>query len=85
MSTYLVAFVVCDYKHISDTTSKGISVSVYAPPDLIPQAEFALHTAISMMDHYEGFFGVDYPLPKQGDSYTLNNIDYSIKIRCNKK
>ncbi|XP_039283006.1 LOW QUALITY PROTEIN: glutamyl aminopeptidase [Nilaparvata lugens] len=65
MSTYLVAFVVCDYKHISSLTAKGISVSVYAPPDLIPQAKFALDTATSMMDHYEEFFGVDYPLPKQ--------------------
>ncbi|XP_046689288.1 LOW QUALITY PROTEIN: endoplasmic reticulum aminopeptidase 2-like [Homalodisca vitripennis] len=65
MSTYLVAFVVCDYKHISGRTSRDVSVSVYAPPDLIPQAKFALDTAVSMMDHYEDFFGVDYPLPKQ--------------------
>lgn len=66
MSTYLVAFVVCDYKHISGRTNRDVSVSVYAPPDLIPQAKFALSTAISVMDHYEEFFGVDYPLPKQG-------------------
>ncbi|XP_073998601.1 endoplasmic reticulum aminopeptidase 1-like isoform X3 [Rhodnius prolixus] len=65
MSTYLVAFVVCDYHHIRKTTKRGISVAVYAPPDLLPQAEFALNTATSMMDHYEQYFAVEYPLPKQ--------------------
>ena len=66
MSTYLVAFVVCDYNHTHTTSAKGISVSVYAPTDLLPQANFALTTATKMMDHYEVFFGVPYPLPKQG-------------------
>ena len=66
MSTYLVAFVVCDYDHITERTKKNVSVSVYAPPDLIPQAKFALNIAKSMMDHYEEFFGFAYPLPKQG-------------------
>ncbi|XP_018905353.1 endoplasmic reticulum aminopeptidase 1 isoform X2 [Bemisia tabaci] len=65
MSTYLVAFVVCDYDHITERTKKNVSVSVYAPPDLIPQAKFALNIAKSMMDHYEEFFGFAYPLPKQ--------------------
>ncbi|XP_017303049.1 leucyl-cystinyl aminopeptidase-like, partial [Diaphorina citri] len=65
MSTYLVAFVVCDYQAITDVTAKGVSVSVYAPPDLLPQAKFALNTSTHMMDFYEEFFGVPYPLPKQ--------------------
>ncbi|XP_065200963.1 endoplasmic reticulum aminopeptidase 2-like isoform X2 [Planococcus citri] len=65
MSTYLVAFVVCDYNHTHTSTAKGISVSVYAPTDLLPQANFALNTATKMMEHYEEFFGVSYPLPKQ--------------------
>ncbi|KAL1122590.1 hypothetical protein AAG570_002920 [Ranatra chinensis] len=65
MSTYLVAFVVCDYQHIRAKTKRGVSVAVYAPPDLIPQANFALTTATAMMDLYEQYFGIDYPLPKQ--------------------
>lgn len=67
MSTYLVAFVVCDYRSIRKLTARNVSVAVYAPPDLLPQAEFALNTATAMMDHYERFFNVDYPLPKQGE------------------
>ncbi|XP_049864292.1 endoplasmic reticulum aminopeptidase 1-like isoform X3 [Schistocerca gregaria] len=66
MSTYLVAFVVCDYDYISSKTNRrDINVSVYAPRDLIPQAKFALKTATDIMDYYEDFFRVQYPLPKQ--------------------
>lgn len=65
MSTYLVAFVICDYKSIMQHTSKNITVSVYAPTGLLPQAHFALSIATQMMDHYEDYFGVPYPLPKQ--------------------
>ena len=66
MSTYLVAFVVCDYKSILNRTNKDILVSVYAPDELLPQAKFALSIATQMMDHYDEYFGVPYPLSKQG-------------------
>lgn len=66
MSSYLVAFVVCDYKSIMQHTSKNITVSVYAPAELLPQADFALSIATQMMDHYDDYFNVSYPLPKQG-------------------
>lgn len=66
MSTYLVAFVVCDFQRVSTQTARHVSVSVYAPDDLIAQAGFALRTAADIMDYYEEFFGVPYPLPKQG-------------------
>ncbi|XP_043267317.1 endoplasmic reticulum aminopeptidase 2-like isoform X2 [Venturia canescens] len=65
MSTYLVAFVVCDFKRVSELTSRNVSVSVYAPESMLPQAKFAVTTAARMMDYFESFFGVHYPLPKQ--------------------
>ncbi|XP_031336695.1 endoplasmic reticulum aminopeptidase 1-like isoform X2 [Photinus pyralis] len=65
MSTYLVAFVICDYVHQNKQTERGISVSVYAPPPYISQASFALETAVNVMDYFEDFFRVAYPLPKQ--------------------
>ncbi|XP_064645102.1 endoplasmic reticulum aminopeptidase 1-like isoform X1 [Lineus longissimus] len=66
MSTYLIAFVVCDFKHITNhTKNNNITVSVYAPPELIDQAHFALAAATKILDYYEHFFGVKYPLPKQ--------------------
>jgi len=67
MSTYLVAFVVCDYEYVHAQTSQGVAVRVYAPPELLSQTSFALNTATKVMDHYTEFFGVPYPLPKQGN------------------
>lgn len=66
MSTYLVAFVVCDYQYVHAQTLQGVAVRVYAPPELLSQTSFALSTATKVMDHYSDFFGVPYPLPKQG-------------------
>lgn len=67
MSTYLVAFVVCDFKRVSQLTNRNISVSVYAAESMLSQAEYAVSTAVHLMDYYESFFGVHYPLPKQGN------------------
>lgn len=66
MSTYLVAFVICDYESVSNKTTKGVEVSIYTPPGLLSQANFALQSAVQVMDYYDEFFGVPYPLPKQG-------------------
>lgn len=66
MSTYLVAFVICDYTHLNRETEKGVSISVYTPPPFISQASFALQTACYMMDFFEDFFQIPYPLKKQG-------------------
>ncbi|ODN00507.1 Endoplasmic reticulum aminopeptidase 2 [Orchesella cincta] len=65
MSTYLVAFVICDYESISNKTTKGVEVAIHTPPGLLPQASFALQSAIQVMEYYDEFFGVPYPLPKQ--------------------
>ncbi|KAL3886465.1 hypothetical protein ACJMK2_026450 [Sinanodonta woodiana] len=64
MSTYLVAFVVCDYKNVTSHTKGNVKVSVYTPPDQIERAHFALEAAVAILDYYDEFFGVKYPLPK---------------------
>ncbi|XP_076280314.1 endoplasmic reticulum aminopeptidase 1 isoform X2 [Lasioglossum baleicum] len=65
MSTYLVAFVVCDFKRVSELTKRNVSVSVYAAEAMLPQAQYAVNTAARTIDYFESFFGVYYPLPKQ--------------------
>ena len=47
-------------------SDKGVNVSVIAARDKIGQAKFALDSAAKIMDFYDDFFGVKYPLPKQG-------------------
>merc|ERR1712180_109033 len=65
MSTYLVAFVVCDFVSVSAKSSRGIRISVWTPKDQISQAQYAISVAPKVIDHYEDFFNVKFPLPKQ--------------------
>uniref|UniRef100_A0A667XZX8 Aminopeptidase n=1 Tax=Myripristis murdjan TaxID=586833 RepID=A0A667XZX8_9TELE len=55
MSTYLVAFIVSDF----------LSISVYAVPEKIDQTAFALDAAVKLLDFYDDYFDIPYPLPKQ--------------------
>ncbi|CAG9759897.1 unnamed protein product [Ceutorhynchus assimilis] len=64
MSTYLVAFIVCDYTNLRNQTDRGVSVSVYTPPPFKAKARFALDIASRSLDYFEDFFGIPYPLPK---------------------
>lgn len=64
MSTYLVALVVSDYAKIQDVTKSGVTLSVYVPPHMTGQAQFALSVATKLFDYFQSFFGVTYPLPK---------------------
>uniref|UniRef100_A0A3P9KQA5 Aminopeptidase n=1 Tax=Oryzias latipes TaxID=8090 RepID=A0A3P9KQA5_ORYLA len=65
MSTYLVAFVICDFKSVTATTASGIKVSIYAAPEKWEQTHYALEVAVKMLDFYEEYFNIPYPLPKQ--------------------
>ncbi|XP_066237978.1 endoplasmic reticulum aminopeptidase 1 [Saccopteryx leptura] len=65
MSTYLVAFIISDFKSISKMTKSGVKVSVYAVPDKINQADYALDAAVTLLEFYEDYFSIPYPLPKQ--------------------
>ncbi|ETN63471.1 protease m1 zinc metalloprotease [Anopheles darlingi] len=59
MSTYLVAFVVCDYVNISNA-----NFSVWTRADAINSARYALSVGPKLLKFLEGFFHIDYPLPK---------------------
>ena len=81
MSTYLVAFVICDFALNSEqTVTNNITVSVIAAQDKLDQADFALHTATQITEHYEEYFGIKYPLPKQGERYKLKFILKNIHL-----
>lgn len=65
MSTYLVAFIISDFQSVSKRTKSGVKVSVYAAPDKIHQADYALDAAVTFLEFYEDYFSIPYPLPKQ--------------------
>ncbi|XP_011878756.1 PREDICTED: endoplasmic reticulum aminopeptidase 1-like isoform X2 [Vollenhovia emeryi] len=74
MSTYLVAFVVCDFKRVFELTKRNTSVSVYATSHMLPHMKYAMTTAARIMDYFESFFGIPYPLPKQ-DIIAIPNFE----------
>ncbi|XP_019763293.1 aminopeptidase N [Dendroctonus ponderosae] len=64
MSTYLLAFTICDFGYISATSATGPVFKVWAPKDDLPKAQYALDTALEIMPFLEQYFGIKYPLPK---------------------
>ena len=65
MSSYLVAFVVGNIHKKSTTTKRGVEVNVWASAAQAPAAlDFALEASANIIDFYEDYFGVNYPLAK---------------------
>lgn len=60
MSTYLVAFVVCDFV----TKSNGKNFSVWTRHDAMRSMDYALSVGPRALSFLEEFFNIKYPLPK---------------------
>ncbi|XP_061173460.1 endoplasmic reticulum aminopeptidase 2-like [Saccostrea echinata] len=76
MSSYLVTFVVCDFSSITDNTKDGTKVTVYATPDRINDARYALHVIVIVLDYFNRLFDIPYPLPKL-DYISIPNFCYA--------
>jgi len=64
MSTYLLAFIVGELEHIEATTKDGVLVRVFTTPGKKKYARFALDTAVKVLQFYNDYFKIPYPLPK---------------------
>lgn len=64
MSTYLLAFVSGNISYKEAKTKSGVLVRTYATPDNVEHTSFALDTAVRVLDFYEDYFGIAYPLAK---------------------
>ncbi|CAH0395173.1 unnamed protein product [Bemisia tabaci] len=67
MSTYLVAFVVSDFAHDEIVRSKsGVEIRVWARPNHVERnlTKFASNYAPKVLDYFEKYFDMKYPLPK---------------------
>ena len=76
MSTYLVALVISDFKCKKETVSNlgeygKVDVSVCGRADNVDngQLDYALQIATKVIQYYETFYGVKYPLPKCGNNF----------------
>lgn len=59
MSTYLVAYTVMDLKNISLGR-----LNVWARNNVINSAKFASEIAVKLLNYYEEFFQIKFPIPK---------------------
>ncbi|XP_076586255.1 leucyl-cystinyl aminopeptidase [Chaetodon auriga] len=63
MSTYLVAFIVANFSPISKNVSDTL-VSVYSVPEKTEHTDYALDTSSKLLEFYNNFFEINYPLKK---------------------
>src|ERR1700761_7073309 len=63
MSTYLVAFLVGDFKCV-EGSSDGVPIRACATPERVKYANFALTSAEYILHYYDNYFGIKYPMPK---------------------
>ena len=63
MSTYLVAFLVGDFK-CTEGSSDGVPIRACSTPDRVELTKFALESARYVLHYYDAYFGIKYPMPK---------------------
>ena len=63
MSTYLVAFLVGDFKCTSGK-SDGVPIRACSTPDKVELTKFAVESAEYILHYYNNYFGIKYPMPK---------------------
>jgi aminopeptidase N/puromycin-sensitive aminopeptidase len=63
MSTYLVAFLVGDFKCTSGEQD-GVAIRVCATPDKVALTPYGLDVAKYVLHYYNDYFGIPYPLKK---------------------
>ncbi len=63
MSTYLVAFLVGDFKCTSGEQD-GVTIRSCATPDKVALTPYSVEVAKFMLHYYNSYFGIPYPLKK---------------------
>lgn len=66
ISTYLIAFVIANYEKVGTKSSKNITIEVAGRPQAIlnNEGDFALKDAAVIIDFFDEYFNVPYPLDK---------------------
>ena len=66
MSTYLVAFVVSKFEYVqSPPTGNNVNFRIWARQSALDQVTYAKEIGGKMLQYFETYFNVTYPLPKQ--------------------
>jgi puromycin-sensitive aminopeptidase len=62
MSTYLLAFIIGNFEYLEKKSTRGVIVRVYTLPGKKHQAKFSLDVTVRMLEFYEKYFDIPYPL-----------------------
>ncbi|XP_067653450.1 uncharacterized protein [Haliotis asinina] len=65
MSTYLVAFVVCDFQYLSNRTRRGLEYRVWSQNESLSSLQYAMSVGTRAISFFEDYFNISFPLPKQ--------------------
>lgn len=66
MSTYLVAFVISDFEfNESDLRQNNVTFRIWARKNALDQTDYARGIGARILQYFEHYFDVDFPLPKQ--------------------
>ena len=64
MSTYLLAFAVGNFSCVKELSSSGTLMRVWATTGNEARGRFALVVSLRLLDYFNDYFGIPYPLPK---------------------
>ena len=64
MSTYLLAFIIGELGCIERSTDSGTLMRVWTTYGKEEQGRFALQTSVDLLNYYNDYFGIPFPLPK---------------------
>ncbi|KAG9333643.1 hypothetical protein JZ751_010765 [Albula glossodonta] len=66
MSTYYLAWAVCNFTYKETFTDSGVAIRLYARPNAIERGfgDYALNITKKLLQFYEDYFKVKYSLPK---------------------
>lgn len=75
MVTYLVAFAIGDFSFVEKKTKRDVPVRIYTTTFQIKNAQYASNITHKIIDYFEEYFNIHYPLPKLGKKNisTFNN------------
>ena len=66
MSTYLVAFVVSQFKYeTAPPTGNNVTFRIWAQDSALDQITYAKSIGGEILKYFETYFNIKYPLPKQ--------------------
>ncbi|CAK5073542.1 unnamed protein product [Meloidogyne enterolobii] len=65
MSSFLLALVVSDFEFVEGYTKRGIRFRIWARKDIINFTSYTLEAGIRILEFYEDYYGIKFPLPKQ--------------------